>query len=237
MPGGGPDAFLFGALAVLVACCLHFSSLSAVFVLVAGALVEGVVFPFNLGRWARFRPSHFRSNQPLDKALASCRGRGGNGYKHAGAGCLPAFPSAARPAACQRANPTPITAPIHPSAPPQAGQRLHTVAGHRPPRNLLLRGEGWAWRQRTQRGREESGERRCVVQCASCAAMGRAGAAPHMPQPPDRHSAGHTPAAAHMCRLQVDVGPALPSPQFLPPLLLDTALSIDYFLFKKVCGD
>ena len=53
MPGGGPDAFLFGALAVLVACCLHFSSLSAVFVLVAGALVEGVVFPFNLGRWAR----------------------------------------------------------------------------------------------------------------------------------------------------------------------------------------
>ncbi|PRW44236.1 Sodium hydrogen exchanger 7 [Chlorella sorokiniana] len=50
VPGGGPDAFLFGALAVLVACCLHFSSLSAVFVLVAGALVEGVVFPFNLGR-------------------------------------------------------------------------------------------------------------------------------------------------------------------------------------------
>lgn len=50
VPGGGPEAFLFGALAVLVACCLHFSSLSAVFVLVAGALVEGLVFPFNLGR-------------------------------------------------------------------------------------------------------------------------------------------------------------------------------------------
>lgn len=51
MPGGGADAFLFAALAVLVACCLHFSSLSAVFVLVAGALFEGLVFPLNLGRW------------------------------------------------------------------------------------------------------------------------------------------------------------------------------------------
>ena len=50
VPGGGADAFLFAALAVLVACCLHFSSLSAVFVLVAGALAEGFVFPFNLGR-------------------------------------------------------------------------------------------------------------------------------------------------------------------------------------------
>lgn len=50
VPGSGPDAFLFAALAVLVACCLHFSSLSAVFVLVAGALAEGLVFPFNLGR-------------------------------------------------------------------------------------------------------------------------------------------------------------------------------------------
>ena len=38
---------------MLVACCLHFSSLSAVFVLVAGALAEGLVFPFNLGRWGR----------------------------------------------------------------------------------------------------------------------------------------------------------------------------------------
>jgi hypothetical protein len=50
VPGGGADAFLFAGLAVLVACCLHFGSLSAVFVLVAGALAEGLVFPFNLGR-------------------------------------------------------------------------------------------------------------------------------------------------------------------------------------------
>ena len=50
VPGGGPDAFLFAALAVLAACCLHFSALSAVLVLVAGALAEGVVFPLNLGR-------------------------------------------------------------------------------------------------------------------------------------------------------------------------------------------
>jgi hypothetical protein len=51
VPGGGSDAFLFAAAAVLVACCLHFSSsLSAVFVLVAGAIAEGFVVPFNLGR-------------------------------------------------------------------------------------------------------------------------------------------------------------------------------------------
>lgn len=31
--------------------------------------------------------------------------------------------------------------------------------------------------------------------------------------------------------------PALPPLQFLPPLLLDSALSIDYFLFKKVGAD
>ncbi|KAL4858875.1 Protein ACTIVITY OF BC1 COMPLEX KINASE 3 [Chlorella vulgaris] len=44
VPGGGSDAFLFAAAAVLVACCLHFSSsLSAVFVLVAGAIAEGFV--------------------------------------------------------------------------------------------------------------------------------------------------------------------------------------------------
>lgn len=35
---------------MLAACCLHFSSLSAVFVLVAGALLEGFVYPVNLGR-------------------------------------------------------------------------------------------------------------------------------------------------------------------------------------------
>ena len=51
VPGGQADAFLFAALAVLVACCLHFSALSAVWVLVAGALAEAAgVFPFNLGR-------------------------------------------------------------------------------------------------------------------------------------------------------------------------------------------
>lgn len=51
VPGGGADAFLFGALAVLAACCLHYTSLSAVFVLLAGALIEGgAIFPFNLGR-------------------------------------------------------------------------------------------------------------------------------------------------------------------------------------------
>ena len=53
VPRSAPDAFLFAALAVLVACCLHWSSLSAVLVLLAGALAEAAVFPINLGRWVQ----------------------------------------------------------------------------------------------------------------------------------------------------------------------------------------
>ncbi len=49
------QAFLFAGLAVLVTCLLHFSSLSAVLVLVAGAVFEAAIFPFNLGRHARPR--------------------------------------------------------------------------------------------------------------------------------------------------------------------------------------
>lgn len=44
------QAFLFAGLAVLVTCAVHSGSLSAVLVLLAGALCEAFVFPFNLGR-------------------------------------------------------------------------------------------------------------------------------------------------------------------------------------------
>lgn len=73
--------------------------------------------------------------------------------------CLPTCRPPSRMPTCQ---PWPRTAPVHPSAPAQAGQRLHTVAGHRPARNLLLCGEAvgevtllhfWWGRQRKQRGR------------------------------------------------------------------------------------
>ena len=47
---GGEDAFLFGALACIIACFLHFSSLSAVLVLVAGVIAEVFVFCYNFGR-------------------------------------------------------------------------------------------------------------------------------------------------------------------------------------------
>ncbi|GAB4814387.1 hypothetical protein N2152v2_001433 [Parachlorella kessleri] len=50
VPNTGFDAFLFAGLAVLITCALHFSSLSAVLVLVAGAAFEAVIFPVNLGR-------------------------------------------------------------------------------------------------------------------------------------------------------------------------------------------
>jgi NhaP-type Na+/H+ or K+/H+ antiporter len=50
VPEGAPDAFLFAGIAIIVACVLHFRSLSAVTVLVIGAVAESVVFSFNLGR-------------------------------------------------------------------------------------------------------------------------------------------------------------------------------------------
>lgn len=49
VPGRGEDAFLFAAVAVFTACFLHFSSLSAVLVLVAGAIAEIFVYCMNLG--------------------------------------------------------------------------------------------------------------------------------------------------------------------------------------------
>lgn len=50
VPGGGEDSFLFAAIAVIAVCLLHFSSLSAVLVLVCGAAMEIVVFCYNCGR-------------------------------------------------------------------------------------------------------------------------------------------------------------------------------------------
>ena len=50
VPHSSPDAFLVASLAVLAACCLALSPLSAVFVLLAGAATEGLAMPFNLGR-------------------------------------------------------------------------------------------------------------------------------------------------------------------------------------------
>lgn len=50
VPDSGPDAFLFAGLAVLAACFLQASNMSSVLVLLAGAALEGLVFPFNLGR-------------------------------------------------------------------------------------------------------------------------------------------------------------------------------------------
>lgn len=50
VPRSAPDACFFAAFAVLTACFLQFSRFSAVFALLAGAIWEGVVFPFNLGR-------------------------------------------------------------------------------------------------------------------------------------------------------------------------------------------
>jgi len=50
VPNSGSDGVLFAALAVLCTCLLHFSSFSAVWVLLAGAAWEALVLPFNLGR-------------------------------------------------------------------------------------------------------------------------------------------------------------------------------------------
>ena len=50
VPGGGEDVFLFLAVAVAIGSFLHFSRLSAVLVLLAGAVSEILVYWHNLGR-------------------------------------------------------------------------------------------------------------------------------------------------------------------------------------------